>query len=64
MCLLQRWVRQHQQIVHEATGKCMDSRWAKTGLQVHECDEQQDAQQWVITMETFTDLEKNYLETR
>ena len=61
--LFQRWMRQRQQIVHHVTGQCLDSRWAKTGLQVSQCDEQLDAQKWTITMETSSDLEKDYIDT-
>ena len=56
-------MRQRQQIVHHVTGQCLDSRWAKTGLQVSQCDEQLDAQKWTITMETSSDLEKDYIDT-
>ncbi|PVD25861.1 hypothetical protein C0Q70_13525 [Pomacea canaliculata] len=59
----QRWIRQEKQIVHEATGKCLDSRKVKTGLQVSDCDEQQDSQKWDITMETTINLEKDYLDS-
>ncbi|KAK7504119.1 hypothetical protein BaRGS_00004423 [Batillaria attramentaria] len=59
----QRWVRQDKQIMHEATGQCLDSRWAETGLQVAECEVLQDAQKWVITMELSANLEKDYMDT-
>lgn len=62
-CFFQRWIRQEKQIVHEATGKCLDSRKVKTGLQVSDCDEQQDSQKWDITMETTINLEKDYLDS-
>ncbi|KAK7103495.1 polypeptide N-acetylgalactosaminyltransferase 16-like [Littorina saxatilis] len=58
----QRWRRQKQQIIHHMTGQCLDSRWVKTGLQVSQCDVQQDAQKWSVTMETVADLEKDYID--
>ncbi|XP_076441676.1 polypeptide N-acetylgalactosaminyltransferase 16-like [Babylonia areolata] len=59
----QRWIRQHRQIMHHMTGQCLDSRWAKTGLQVSQCDGQLDAQSWTLTMELISDLEKDYIDT-
>lgn len=56
----QRWIRQKDQIINQVTGQCLDTRWAKMGLQVAQCDEHMDSQKWWITMETASDPQNNY----
>ncbi|XP_071078920.1 polypeptide N-acetylgalactosaminyltransferase 14-like [Haliotis cracherodii] len=58
----QRWYRQKNHIIHQASSLCVDSHKSETGLVLAECEDYLSSQEWKITVENPASQEKEYLD--